>query len=623
MEHEGKPKKSKGLLWIIWILTLSLLISLIYGLMTTLIEEESVIKEPRDFSNEAEHLYRWDLSAMYKDLEEARVSEERLRGRIEGFRDFEGQLNRPESFKKAIVEKESIIIELEKLTIYASLIKDADAMDEEAEDFLSLVNGLSQQWDDSSSFMESELSKLSNEKLETYMGYEEAQGSQWYLGAIRYERQSVNNKYERSLLSLLESLETSVVEPYHSFWSQFEIKQDQAVLEDYNSQNDEKREAATRESLKKSIEGANLLASILEGKIQHDNALAKAYGYDSDLEMVLGQDGLTKEQFEQIRMVNDKHLDLMHRWITYKKNKLKLDRPLAYYDQQLTFDSGEVYEFKKGSEMVGEAIKPLGGEVATIYTRAIKERWIDVYPRENKHTGSYTWGAYASHPFVLINYEDDFNSLDVLAHEMGHAIHGELSSKNQTFENASSGIFKAEIASTTNEVLFLEYALKNLKGEALREAQEAYVDLFASTMFEQMKATEFELAIHEAKMKGENLDAPYLIETWKKLNAKYYGSDYSVTDLDGYDWTSLDHLYWNFYMYKYATGLASGYHIAQDILQENEDTKKAYLAFLKSGSSKDAMEEIKGLGVTLDDGGAFEACYEKMELLLGALEIQK
>jgi oligoendopeptidase F len=206
------------------------------------------------------------------------------------------------------------------------------------------------------------------------------------------------------------------------------------------------------------------------------------------------------------------------------------------------------------------------------------------------------------------------------AHEMGHAANGYFSAKNQPFNTFENGIFKAEIASTTNEVLFLESQLKLQQGEARQEILVQYIDLIVGTIFEQMKASEFEKLIHEAQADGKDLDGEFLVETWKNLNVKYYGKDYEASDLDGYEWTNIDHLYWDFYMYKYATGLASGYNIAMNLIEDPEKIRGKYMAFLKSGNSLDTLNELDGMKIKLSDGAALESCYKRLAELMDELE---
>lgn len=621
-EFMQKPKNKR---WLLAGLIMALICAAaVYNFMKVLEVSDNFgpLAEPKDFTEESNPKQHWDLTAMYDTLGDAVKKRDLLKADIEAFGTYEGKLKNKEDFKMAIVLYESIQITVDSLNVYANLQRDAHTDDQAIDDFAQSVESLQAQMNGAFAFLDQELAGLPTAKLKDYLKLEEAKGSQWLLNQAIYQRSQVSSKRENYLLSLIEGMEAALNNPYQTFWNRFELKdQSSDYYDQYFSKNDTDRYKATKKHMEKSMEGAPLLASILENKIQYDNSLAKAYGYESSLEMVLSQDGLTQEDFDAIRETNDSHLNLMHRWITYRKNALKLKRPFALYDLQLSLTEETTdYPFEAGVAMVRSSLVPLGSEAVSLFNRAVEEQWIDVYPQEGKTDGNYTWGAYNAHPYVFLNYQDDLESVDTLAHEMGHAIHGEMTNNTQTFENASFGIYKAEIASTTSEVLFLEHAMKTLEGDALKEAQIEYVSLFANTMFEQMKATEFEIILHEAAMRGENLDDAFLVKTWRDLNLKYYGDDYELSDLDGYEWTKIDHLYWNFYMYKYATGLSSGYEIAQKLLSNDEEAQNQYLDFLKSGGSLDVQAELEGMGINLKEGHNFLSCYAKMDEILSVLE---
>lgn len=621
-EFIRRPRVKKGILAIVLILGVSLAAA--YGFLKVLETTENFgpLSEPNDFTEETEPQYHWDLTAMYADFKTASERRERVKSDLVRFRTFEGHLKDQGQFKQAIALYEKIQIEVDSLNVYANLQRDAQTTDQTIDDFAQSIESLQAEMNGTFAFLDQELAAMSTTRLMDYLQLEEAKGSQWLINKAIYERSNIGSKKENYLVSLIEGMEPSIINPYHTFWNRFEQESTGSdYYENYFDKEDSKRYAATEKYLEKSISGAPLLASILENKIQYDNTMAKAYGYESSLAMVLAQDGLDQKAFDRILEINDSRLDLMHRWIRYKKNALKLERPYAFYDVQLSLtEEPSLYPFKVGASLVRDSLQPLGPDALNIFDRAIEERWIDVYPQEGKTDANYTWGAYGSHPYVFLNYEDHLESVDTLAHEMGHAIHSQLTNQSQSFENASFGVFKAEIASTTNEVLFLEHAVNTLEGDARKEAQIEYVSLFANTLFEQLKATEFEIALHEAAARGENLNDAFLVKTWRSLNKKYYGEDYQLGDFDGYEWTKLDHLYWNFYMYKYATGLSSGYEIAQKLITVDENTREAYLAFLKSGSSTDVFEELSDMGISLENGDHLSDCYDKMDKMLSELE---
>ncbi len=621
-EFDPKKKTPRGY-WLIWLITLTALCGTVFGIIFWFDNQQEMgtLKEPQDFTSEQEIESSWDLSAMYKDQAAADQALAELESNAKTFEGYSGKLGQPESFKKAMRLYETLLINEEQIRIYANLKKDTALEDGIISDFLSQVEQLDSQLTEQMAYFKPELSKLSDTKLKQYMAYEETKDYQDFLGNIIDDRQSVLSEREDRLLGLFSDLNQSYENNYQAFWNRYDIELDSSFYDDYYDSNDDRRYEATKASLKKQMDAVEVLASNLEGKVKYDNLSAKAYEYGSDLEMVLSQDGITLDEYKAYEKATEKNLPLLHRWISLKKRMLGLERPYQRFDQQLSvLSADQELSFEEAKQAVRKSLEPLGNEYLTIFDKAIKERWVDVYPRDDKYTGSYTWGAYASHPYVLINYDNQFVNASTFAHEMGHAAHGYLSAKNQPFTTYENSIFKAEIASTTNEVLFLEYQLKTQTGQARQEILVQYINLIVDTVFEQMKASEFEKLIHTAQLEGKDLDGEFLSQTWRDLNAKYYGKDYEVTELDGYDWTNIDHLYWNFYMYKYATGLASGYSIAQSLLEQPEKNQPAYIAFLKSGSSKDTLEELRDMKVDLSKGEALEQCYRKLGALIDELE---
>lgn len=621
-EFEPKKRTPRGY-WLIWLITLTALCGTVFGIIFWFDNQQELgtFKEPQDFTTEQEVQASWDLSAMYKDQAAADQALADLASDAKTFESYSGKLSQPESFKKAMKLYESLLINEEKIRIYANLRKDTALEDGAVTDFLAQIEQLDSQLVESMAYFKPELSKLSDAKLNQYVGFEEAKDYRSLLESIIDDRASVLSEREDRLLGLFGDLNQSYENNYQAFWNRYDVTLDSSVYDDYYDSDDDRRYEATKASLKKQIDAVEVLASNLEGKVKYDNLSAKAYEYGSDLEMVLSQDGITLDEYKAYEQATENNLPLLHRWISLKKRMLGLERPYKRFDQQLSVLSEEQeLKFEDAKKAVRDSLEPLGPAYLEVYDKAIAQRWVDVYPRDDKYTGSYTWGAYASHPYILINYENQFVNASTFAHEMGHAANGYLSAENQPFTTYENSIFKAEIASTTNEVLFLEHQLKTQTGKARQEILVQYINLIVETVFEQMKASEFEKLIHDAQLDGKDLDGEFLVQTWKDLNAKYYGKDYEVTDLDGYDWTNIDHLYWNFYMYKYATGLASGYSIAQSLLEQPEKNQSAYMAFLKSGSSKNTLDELNTMKVDLTKGEVLEKCYKKLGMLMDELE---
>lgn len=625
MEESNKKRKRALIYWSVMVMALLCLTGIVYGgfiLYEGTLKDTAGTEEPRDFATEVDPRYTWDLSHLYKDQGQAKTELEALRKQIKTFNSYEGKLGNPEVFKKAMGLYSQIVMQEEKLRIYANLNKDIQMDDGAVTDFLTDVEQLDIEITEGFSYFKPELSELTDLKLQQYLSFKETKGFEGMLEEIIYDRASILSEAEDRLMGILNELDSGYENNYQAFWNRYDVSLKPAAYNNYYAKDNEKRFEGTKASMQKQIDAIEVLSSNLEGKVKYDNLLAKAYQYNTDLAMVLDQDGIELEDYQALEKVTNENLNLYHRWVTIKKKLLGLDRPFQYHDEQLgLIKEKNNISYEDAVKSAREAFKPLGKGYLAIFDEAVSKRWIDVYPRASKYTGSYTWGPYLGHPYVLLNYEDDYNSALTFAHEIGHGIHGELSARNQPFTSYENSILKAEIASTTNEVLFLENQLKTQKGVARQELLIEYVKLITGTIFEQMKASEFEKIIHEAQSEGKDLDGDFLKKTWTDLNAKYYGKDYKTSELDGYGWTSIDHLYWNFYMYKYATGLASGYGIATQFESNPEKTAPVYEAFLKSGNQYATIDELKNLNISLGKGKALEACYKKLDSLLTELEL--
>lgn len=624
MEELNKKRKRALMYWGAMAVALLCLTGIVYGAFILYEKnvKETATEEPRDFASEVDPRYTWDLTQLYKDQTQAKTELEALRQQVKTFASYEGNLNNPEVFEKAMDLYRQMMMQEEKLRIYANLNKDIHMDDGEVTDFLADVERLDIEITEGFSYFKPELAELSDLKLQQYLTFKTTKGFESVLEEIIYDRASILSESEDRLMGILNELDSGYENNYQAFWNRYDVSLKPAAYNNYYSKDDDRRFEGTKASMQKQIDAIEVLSSNLEGKVKYDNLLAKAYNYNSDLAMVLDQDGLGLEDYQALEKVTEKNLNLYHRWITIKQKMLGLNRPFQYHDEQLDLIKEENnISYEEAVKGAREAFKPLGKGYLAIFDEAVSKRWIDVYPRESKYTGSYTWGPYLGHPYILLNYEEDYNSALTLAHEVGHGIHGQLSAQNQPFLTYENSILKAEIASTTNEVLFLENQLKTQTGKARQELLIEYVKLITGTIFEQMKASEFEKIIHEGQAEGKDLDGDFLKKTWTDLNAKYYGKDYKTSELDGYGWTSIDHLYWNFYMYKYATGLASGCGIATQLQQNPEKMAGAYEAFLKSGNQFATIDELKSLNISLEKGKALEACYKKLDALLTELEL--
>lgn len=316
-------------------------------------------------------------------------------------------------------------------------------------------------------------------------------------------------------------------------------------------------------------------------------------------------------------------LPALSEYLEYRRRKLGVEE-LHMYDLHVPLVGGAELslEYEDACKLVEEALAPLGEEYGELLKKAFAEGWIDVCENEGKRSGAYSWGAYGTHPYVLLNYQKTTSDVFTIAHELGHAMHSHYSNLNQPYAKAGYTIFVAEVASTVNETLMLRHLL----GKSTDKAQRAYLlsymlDMFRTTVFRQTQFAQFELEAHERAEKDEPLTAQTLSDLYYDLNRKYYsGENVVCDDLIRYEWSRIPHFYTAFYVYKYATGLISAVCIADRILNEGEKAVADYKKFLSAGGSMPPVEILKLAGVDLTDDAPFEKAMKMFSDFLAELK---
>ena len=268
-----------------------------------------------------------------------------------------------------------------------------------------------------------------------------------------------------------------------------------------------------------------------------------------------------------------------------------------------------------------EAVAPLGDEYCRDLKSGFDKRWVDVYETEGKRGGAYSWGSYSSHPFVLMNYNDTINNMFTLAHEMGHAMHSFLSNRKQPYQKASYSIFVAEVASTLNEGLLLDYLLRKADDDKQKLfLLNRQIDNTLGTFLNQVMFARFELMIHETIEKGDALSPDSMSEMWKELTRKYYGSAMEPDDSTKYKWARIPHFYWNFYVYQYATSYAASQAILKRFLGGEDGLIEKYLGLISSGGNDYPIEQLRKCGVDMTTSDPVEATIQLFSQQVDELE---
>ena len=366
----------------------------------------------------------------------------------------------------------------------------------------------------------------------------------------------------------------------------------------------------------------NIWAILYAGQVKQLMFNARARKYSTTLEASVDGNNVSPEVYKNlVEAIND-NLDKMHRYVRLRKKLLEVDE-LHMYDVYVPIvkDYEVKYTIEEAKELVLKAVEPLGANYVRLLEKAFAERWIDVVENEGKRSGAYSSGMYGVHPFVLLNFNGTLDNVFTLAHEMGHAMHSYFSNEAQNFLDSRYKIFVAEVASTTNEVLLMEYMLKHAKDSKERAyLLNHYMDSFNGTIYRQTMFAEFEKTSNEIAESGEPLTHENLTKLYLELNKKYYGEDMVSDELIGYEWMRIPHFYYNFYVYQYATGYSAAVAIAHRILEEGEVAVNDYMKFLHSGCTDDPVSLLKIAGVDMATKEPINSALEVFDRVIGEME---
>ncbi|MCX6122729.1 MAG: oligoendopeptidase F [Ignavibacteriales bacterium] len=364
----------------------------------------------------------------------------------------------------------------------------------------------------------------------------------------------------------------------------------------------------------------------LNAEVKKDMFYKNARKYSSCLESSLDANNIpTKVYYSLIENV-DKNLSTFHRYLKLRQRILGVDQ-LHYYDlyAPLLKDVDLKYTYEESQQHILAALKPLGSDYVNVLKKGFAERWLDVYPSEGKRSGAYSNGsAYDVHPYILLNFNGKYDDMSTIAHEFGHSMQSYLSNKNQPYATSQYPIFVAEVASTFNEALLIDYMLKQIKDDNVRlSLLGSYLEGIKATVFRQTQFAEFELRIHEKAEKGEPLTGDVLNQMYDEIVKKYYGHDKNICIVDDEiksEWMFIPHFYYNFYVFQYATSFTASSALSERTLAGDKTATKEYIEFLSSGGSDYPIALLKKAGVDMTTSEPFDLTMIKMNRVMDEME---
>ena len=583
-----------------------------------------------------ENKFKWTIDEMYPNEESIEKDIQKVKELIEEVKRYKGILADSEEniFKALNISEEASRI-LQNLYVYTHMKSHEDTRINKNQGNATKTDMLSTELSMATSYMVPEIIAMDNEKLENYLKTERLSHYKKYVDDILRLKPHTLNEREEELLAAVADL-SGVPENVYDMLSFADLKFPE--IEDENGEKVrvthsnfslflKSKDARVRKDAFEAMYGIygqykNTFASTLYGGIKSEIFYAKTRKYESALQGSLFQDNVSVNVYNNLIDAVHENLDTLNDYIDLKKKFLGLDK-INMYDLYvpLTENFDMEISYEKAQKIILEALKPLGEEYLENVKKAFAEGWIDVYGNEGKQGGAYSWGSYDSKSYILMSYKDDLNSLFTLIHEMGHSMHSFYSKNNQPYLYSGYKIFVAEVASTLNELLLINYLLKNAESKEERVyLLNYYLEQFRTTVYRQTMFAEFEKICHGKVEEGEPLTAEDFNNIYYDLNKKYYGESCEVNEEIALEWARIPHFYSNFYVYKYATGFSAASALSKQILEEGESAVSRYKEFLKSGGSEFPLDQLRKAGVDMEKKESVDEALHVFKDLVKQLE---
>ena len=569
---------------------------------------------------EADARYKWAIEDLYKDDEDWKRDYELLKSRIPELIKFRGRLGESAevllSMQKLSDELNQL---LEKVYVYANQRLHENTDNSTYQNLASQAQGLLVELSESLSFVEPELMELQDGVIETFLDENEELSAyrQYFENIIRQKKHVLPTEQEQLLAAMGEVAESP--KDIFSMFNNADICFPEITGEDGNpvqvthgrymslmqSRNRQVRKDAFEAMYGVYGDWRNTLAAMYRANVKQEAFLAKAHKYTSDLEAALDGSHIPVKVYEQLIEAVHESMPLMYRYMKLRKKLLGVEELHMYdlYVPVIEQDHSEI-PFEQAKKTVLEGLAPMGEEYLHLLKEGFDHGWIDVYENQGKRTGAYSWGAYGTHPYVLLNYQGTLHDVFTLAHEMGHALHSWYSDEHQPYIYAGYRIFVAEVASTCNEALLIHYLMEQSKkaGDQKKTMylMNYFLEQFRTTLFRQTMFAEFEKITHGLQEQGETLTADRLCEIYYDLNKLYFGEEICVDQEIAMEWARIPHFYTPFYVYQYATGFSAAIALSKQILEKGVPAVEQYKKFLKGGSSMYPLELLKMAGVDME-----------------------
>jgi len=560
--------------------------------------------------------YTWDLSTIFVRDEDWEQGFQSIQNRLPDVGALKGTLAQSgQALLKVLQKRDEIAEALERLYSYASMRKDEDTTNSTYQGMADRAIQLLVHTSTAASYIEPEILALPQERLDQFI--QETLGLALYrqqLDVLNRQRPHIRSVEVEAVLAAAGEI-TEAPDHIFDMISNADLKlptveneQREAVeLTQGNYQTFiRSADRRVRKDAFEALHGTflkqrNTIAATLATEIKANIFHTRQRNYATCRERALDRYTIPVSVYDNLIATVREHTPLLDRYMRLRKRMLELDE-LHMYDlyTPIVKEITDEVTYEEARDIIIAALSPLGEAYCKILKEGFTQRWIDVYETPGKRSGAYSGGAYGTHPFILMNFQNKRESMYTLAHELGHSMHSYFTRTNQLYQYGDYTIFVAEVASTLNEGLLTQYLLKNTEDRATRISLLNHsLEGIRTTLYRQTMFAEFEQKTHSQAEQGEPLTADTLTAIYTALNEKYYGGEAVIDELIGIEWARIPHFYYKFYVYQYATGISAASALVQQILHEGQPAVDRYLKFLSSGSSDYSIELLKKAGVDM------------------------
>ncbi len=584
--------------------------------------------------------YRWNLQDLYQDRATWDLDAKKLESQLPQLQTCSGHLGDTlPKFKSCMDLYADIAKRYARLSTYAAQFRDQDTGNNAGQDLAQTADILGSKFEEASSFIRPEVLSLGAKKIDAYLAKDKSLSIYRHPlnDILRGAKHTLDQKSEALIATF--GMATGTASAVYSTlsnadmpWPKVKLSNGEEVVIDQAAYT--KYRAASNRADRKLVfdafwgkwkEFERSYGVTFYEQLKKDSTYAKVRNYPDSLTHALDANNLPRAVYDTLISQTQANLPTLHRYFKLRARMLGVN-DLRYYDIYPPLVSGDFkYSITDGVKYMLESVKPLGEDYTKAMSKATTERWMDVYPRARKRSGAYMTGAgYEVHPYILLNYNDDYESLSTLGHEWGHAMHSYLANKAQPFITSDYPTFTAEIASTTNEVFLLDHMLKIAKSddERLLYLGSALENL-RGTFFRQAMFADFEREVHAKVDKGESLTGEGLSQIYGGILKRYHGDQEGIMKIDDVyatEWAYIPHFYTRFYVFQYATSIAAGSMFADEVLKGTPGARDNYLNILKTGGAAYPYQLVKQAGVDLASPAPYQAVFKRMNSIMDQIE---